>query len=190
MSRTTQIRLALAALAAGALLLGACGRQASPSTGAADVTATGVASGFVLAKVERVVDGDTAIFRLSSGARERVRFIGVDTPESTTTHEPFGEEASAYTKRVLTPGRSVLLELDAEQRDRYERLLAYVWLETPATLGDAEIRAKMLNAQLAIDGYAQQMTIAPNVKYADSFRRYVAEARDAQRGLWAPDVGQ
>ncbi len=136
-----------------------------------------------------MVDGDTAIFQLESGTRERVRFIGVDTPESTTQHEPFGEEASAYTKSVLTPGRRVLLERDAEERDRYGRLLAYVWLEAPVAISDAEIRAKMLNAKLALDGYAQQMTIPPNVRYADKFRRYVGEARSAQRGLWAPGVG-
>jgi micrococcal nuclease len=151
--------------------------------------AGGAAAGFSAAAVERVVDGDTAIFALSGGVRERVRFIGVNTPESTTKHEPGGEQASAYTKRVLTPGRGVLLERDAEERDRYGRLLAYVWLEAPTAISDAEIRAKMLNAQLALDGYAQQMTIPPNVKHADDFRRYVAEARNAQRGLWGPGAG-
>ena len=109
---------------------------------------------------------------------------------STTKHEPFGAEASAFTKSVLTPGRSVLLERDVEERDRYGRLLAYVWLEAPTAITDAEIRAKMLNARLALEGYAQQMTIAPNVKYADRFRVYVAEAREANRGLWALGAGQ
>ena len=138
----------------------------------------------ISATVVRVVDGDTAVFRLAGGVEEKVRFIGVDTPESTKTIEEYGKEASAYTRRMLTPGRQVVLEKDAEPRDRYGRLLAYVWLERPSVAGDAEIRAKMFNAHLALGGYAQQMTIPPNVKYADFFRAYVAEARDSNRGLW------
>ena len=136
------------------------------------------------ATVERVVDGDTAIFHLSS-TRERVRFIGINAPEDTSRVDPFGPEATAYVKRMLTAGRTVYLEQDAEQRDRYGRLLSYVWLEQPSSASDVEMRTKMLNAKLALDGYAQQMTVPPNVKYADRFRTYVREARLAGRGLWA-----
>jgi len=133
--------------------------------------------------VTRVVDGDTAVITLASGVSEKVRFIGIDTPESTTQHEPYGEEASAYTKRVLA-GRTVYLETDAELRDRYGRLLAYIWLEQPVSDSDAEVRTKMFNARLALDGFAQQMTFPPNVKYVDNFATYVREAREAERGLW------
>lgn len=133
--------------------------------------------------VTRVVDGDTAVITLASGASEKVRFIGIDTPESTTQHEPYGEEASAYTKRVLA-GRTVYLETDAELRDRYGRLLAYIWLEQPVSESDAEVRTKMFNARLALDGFAQQMTYPPNVKYVENFAVYVREAREAGRGLW------
>ena len=128
MSRRRRVSLATLAVVAVVLALGACGRlsgEPGASPGAAP-------SGLSAAVVERVVDGDTAIFRLENGTRERVRFIGVDTPESTTKHEPFGDEASAYTKSVLMPGRRVLLERDAEERDRYGRLLAYIWLEQPS----------------------------------------------------------
>jgi micrococcal nuclease len=187
LSRRKRVSLVALVVVAVVLVAGACDRLGGSSP---TPSRESVAAGFTAATVERVVDGDTAIFRLEDGARERVRFIGVDTPESTTKHEPFGEEASAYTKGVLVPGRSVLLERDAEERDRYGRLLAYVWLEEPSAITDAEIRAKMLNAKLALEGYAQQMTIPPNVKHADRFRRYVAEARSAQRGLWAPGAGE
>jgi micrococcal nuclease len=135
------------------------------------------------AVVVRVTDGDTAVFSVG-GVQEKVRFIGIDTPESTNRTEPYGKEASAYTAGILKPGREVWLERDAEERDRYQRLLAYVWLARPSSSGDAEIRAKMLNARLALDGYAQQMTIQPNSKYAEHFTRYVREAREAERGLW------
>lgn len=147
----------------------------------------GVAAGaFLEADVVRVVDGDTAVFRLPDGSEESVRFIGVDTPESTREIEAYGREASEYTRRALVVGTTVTLEIGAEERDRYGRVLAYVWLEKPDGTSAAEVRAKMLNAHLALDGYAQQMTIQPNSKYADVFRDCVREAREAERGLWDP----
>jgi micrococcal nuclease len=136
------------------------------------------------AVVVRVVDGDTAVFRLADGRQEKVRFIGIDTPESTIEHEPYGKEASAYTKRLLPRGRRVWLETDADLRDRYGRLLAYVWLEPPTGDPALDARSKMLNARLALDGYATQLTIPPNVRYAQIFAACVAEARSARRGLW------
>lgn len=127
--------------------------------------------GIVLAEatVVRVIDGDTAVFRLQSGATEKTRFIGVDTPESTNSIEQYGREAAAYTKRALATGQTVFLERDVEERDRYGRLLAYVWLEEPTSVDETAIRLHMLNARLALDGYAQQMTIQPNSKYAEYF---------------------
>jgi micrococcal nuclease len=137
------------------------------------------------AAVERVVDGDTAWFTLADGTREKVRFIGVDTPESTTQHEPFGKEASAYTASILNVGRSVDLQVDVDKRDRFGRLLAYVWLSPPATGDAAEARAKMLNAMLVEKGYAMVLTIPPNIAYVDLFVALQLEARNAARGLWA-----
>jgi|GEM_PF-1133408 len=139
----------------------------------------------ISAKAVRVVDGDTAVFALTDGREEKVRFIGINTPESTTKVEEYGKEAAAYTRKALPAGRSVKLEPDVEERDRYGRMLAYVWLGTPKQASESEIRAKMLNAKLALDGYAQQMTIQPNSKYADYFTEFVREARQANRGLWA-----
>lgn len=139
----------------------------------------------VEATVVRIVDGDTAVFRLKDGPQEKVRFIGVDTPESTTRIEPYGKAASAYTAKRLKVGSRVYLEKDVEPRDRYGRLLAYVWLTPPSSITQTEMRAKLFNAMLAADGYAQQMTIAPNVKYAEYFRSFVQEARAANKGLWA-----
>lgn len=137
--------------------------------------------------VTRVVDGDTAVITLASGVSEKVRFIGINTPESTTQHEPYGEEASAYTKQMLS-GQTVYLETDAELRDRYGRLLAYIWLQQPVSDSDAEVRTSMFNARLVLDGYAEQATYPPNVKYVDLFAVYVREAREAERGLWGLSV--
>ena len=134
--------------------------------------------GAVAAKVQRVVDGDTFVASVN-GRRERVRVIGVDTPESVDPNrpdEPFGEEASDFAKRYLD-GETVRMAGDVEPRDRYGRMLAYVWLAD----------GTFWNALLAAEGYAQQLTIPPNVTYAPLFRRLVAEARRNDRGLWAEE---
>lgn len=171
--------VALACAGAATALVVGCTALPTATTAPAD-------GDFLAATVVRVVDGDTAVFMLESGAEEKTRFIGVDTPESTNSIEAYGKEAAAYTAGVLTPGRRVYLEQDVEERDRYGRLLAYVWLEEPSAISDAEVRAKMFNAHLALEGYAQQMTIQPNSRYAELFTRYVREAREDERGLWAP----
>ncbi|WP_236035333.1 thermonuclease family protein [Clostridium sp. HV4-5-A1G] len=136
------------------------------------------------ATVTRHVDGDTVYVKLENGQTAKVRLIGVNTPESTTKHEQYGEQASDYTKSQLF-GKTVYLESDAGNTDTYGRLLRYVWLSPPKEINESEIRAKMFNAILAYNGYAEQMTIQPNVKYADYFRKFCAEARENSRGLWA-----
>jgi endonuclease YncB( thermonuclease family) len=133
----------------------------------------------VAARVERVVDGDTFVAEIG-GLRERVRVIGVDTPETVAPGRPverYGRESSGFAKRELT-GVTVRLGGDVEPRDRYDRLLAYVWLPD----------GTFWNALLAAEGYAQLLTVPPNVAYVDLFRRLVAEARAAHRGLWSGDA--
>lgn len=135
------------------------------------------------AVVTRVIDGDTVYVRFKTGREEKVRFIGVDTPESTREVEPYGKEAAAYTRKRLL-GKTVYLELDVAERDKYGRVLAYVWLAPPKTGSEAEVRQKMFNAELLLAGLAQVMTVPPNVKYADFFLKLQAEARKAEKGLW------
>jgi micrococcal nuclease len=131
------------------------------------------------------VDGDT--LKLSGG--ERVRLIGVDTPEvhysdkllrdakrsgsDIKAIQAMGKKASDFTKG-LCEGKRVRLEFDVEKRDRYKRLLAYVYLED----------GTFINAKIIEEGYAQVMTIQPNVKYADLFLKLQREAREKGRGLW------
>jgi micrococcal nuclease len=133
----------------------------------------------VAARVERVVDGDTFVADIG-GRDERVRVIGVDTPETVAPDRPverYGRESSNFAKRELS-GVTVRLGGDVEPRDRYGRLLAYVWLPD----------GTFWNALLAAEGYAQLLTVPPNVAYVDLFRRLVAEARAAHRGLWAGET--
>jgi endonuclease YncB( thermonuclease family) len=134
----------------------------------------------VRAEVRRVTDGDTFVAEVG-GRGERVRVIGVDTPESVAPDrpvEPYGRQASAFAERALE-GATVHLAGDAEPRDRYGRMLAYVWLAD----------GTFWNALLVAEGYAQQLTIPPNVTYAGLFRRLAAEARREHRGLWASGAG-
>lgn len=149
------------------------------------------------AHIERVVDGDTAIvtFIFDDGSKylkERVRFLGVDTPETVhpnKTVQYYGKEASDFTKAQLTD-KTVWLQTDVGARDRYDRMLAYVWLKEPSKkdLDDENaIRKYMYNARLLLDGYAQVMTIQPNSRYSNLFVHFQREAREANKGLWSEE---
>lgn len=143
--------------------------------------ATAQTLGLIAATVARVVDGDT--IELSDGSK--VRLIGVNTPESTTRTEEYGKEASNYTKSILD-GKSVWLQKDVSEADRYGRLLRIVWLDIPTNgMDDKEIRTKMFNAHLVLNGYAEPSTYNPDVKYSEYFVKYAREAREANTGLWA-----
>jgi micrococcal nuclease len=134
----------------------------------------------LVGRVVRTVDGDTIHVRLASRV-EKVRYIGIDTPEvqhPTRGEEPGGRAASEVNRR-LVGDRAVRLEPDVQTRDRHGRLLAYVWVTGP---DGVEI---MVNAELVRLGYAAVLTVPPNVRHAELFRKLAAEAREQHRGLWA-----
>ena len=136
------------------------------------VTEAGVAS--LEGTVVRVVDGDTIHVRLGDRI-EKVRYIGVNTPEvhhPRKGEEPGGREALAL-NRTLVERRQVRLETDVQARDRYGRLLAYVW-----------VGETMVNAELVRRGYAQVMTIPPNVRHQSLFLELQRTARERGTGLW------
>lgn len=128
-------------------------------------------------RVVKVVDGDT-IHVLVGGRREKVRYIGIDTPE---THHPtkpvqcFGRAAAAFNAR-LVGGERVRLVGDVEERDRFGRLLAYVYRASDGLF---------VNAELARLGYARPLTIPPDVRHAARFAAISRQARQAGRGLWS-----
>ncbi len=137
-------------------------------------------------EVVRVVDGDTLVVNVK-GEEQRVRLIGVDTPESVGKYashpEPFGKEASAYTKKMLE-GEKVYLEKDERDTDSYDRLLRYVWLDIPKPNDQDAIESKMFNAMLLVEGFAEVMTIAPDDKHSDFFISLEEEAKSQDIGLW------
>lgn len=122
-------------------------------------------------KVTRVIDGDT--IEIEGG--EHVRYIGIDTPETVDPRKPvqcFGIEASKKNKE-LVEGKTVRLENDITDRDKYGRLLRYVWVDS-----------LFVNLELVKQGFATSYSYPPDVKFQKEFSAAEKEAREAERGLW------
>jgi len=151
----------------------------------------------VQATVTRVIDGDTIRVRVG-GRTERVRLIGVDTPE-TSRNEKFmrditrersltpdellgyGAKAREFTEMLAPPGSRVGLEMDVQKRDRYGRLLAYVWVG----VSDGGKGTALLNAELLKAGLAKTMTIKPDVKRAKYLKKLMKDAQRRGVGMWS-----
>lgn len=149
-------------------LLSAC------SLGSDDTSPTAVPGG---ATVAQNVDGDTVVVTID-GTDERVRLIGIDTPESVAQDRPvecFGPESKDRMAELLPPGTAVRLERDVEARDRFDRLLAYVFR------ADDDV---LVNLLLVQEGFAESVAYPPNTARQRDFDEAEAEARAAQRGLW------
>jgi micrococcal nuclease len=160
--------------------IGACGGSTSGSDGPgrADTSTIpeqrSVPAGREV-RVERIVDGDTIVV----GGGERVRLIGIDTPESVkpgTPVECFAKEASRYLESLISPGTPVVLVADVEPTDQYDRTLAYVYRARDGLF---------VNEALVEDGYANVATFPPNVEHVDVFLAAERAARNANRGLWS-----
>lgn len=142
---------------------------------------------FETAKVISITDGDTIVVDIN-GKTEKLRFIGIDTPE---THHPskpvqyFGKEASDYTTKQLT-NKTIYLQKDVSDRDKYGRLLRYIWLIKPSKNEPTkeEVTANCFNAELVKNGYAHAYTYPPDVKYNEIFKELEATAREKHIGLW------
>lgn len=134
--------------------------------------------------LESVVDGDTLWITDSEGNREKVRLIGIDTPESvhadTSKNTEWGTYASDYTKKLLTYQDTLYLEYDEDETDQYGRTLAYVWLTEETDNLD-----NMLNYILLEDGYAYAKVYKPNVKYQTVFKKVCDTASEEETGLWS-----
>ncbi|MFZ4515288.1 MAG: thermonuclease family protein [Acidimicrobiia bacterium] len=184
--RESLIRMAGTWLLGAMLLAGCSGASATRSAttasdsaaSASTATATTAAKPAEAATVTRVVDGDTIKVRIGS-TDATVRLIGIDTPETVDPRRPvqcFGKEASAHTSALLPKGTAVQLVADVESRDKYQRLLRYVYRSSDGLF---------VNDALVRDGYARVYTYPPNVAHAKEFVAAEREARASQRGLWS-----
>lgn len=145
--------------------------------------------GLDTAMVIRVIDGDTLKVECK-GEKVSLRLIGIDTPESKANNKAYkdaykskrdidtitalGKRSTGFIKGLVKKGDIINIEYDVEKRDRYKRLLGYVYVSS----------GKMINEVIILSGYANIMTIPPNVKYAERFQKAYKEARENMRGLW------
>ena len=131
--------------------------------------------------VEGVVDGDTIDVAFGDTV-ERIRLIGIDTPETKKPNSPvecFGPEASAFTTSLLSPGTRVRVDRDVVGRDDYGRLLGYVYL-----LGRDGTAELFVNHEIIRKGYATPLTIEPNSTFARDFAAAARRAERADLGMW------
>lgn len=153
----------------------ACGAALSPPPSADETPSQGQPTiALVEAEVVRVVDGDTIQVDIDESLY-KVRYIGIDTPETVHPQKPveyFGKEASEK-NRELVEGKEVHLEKDISETDKYGRLLRYVWVDD-----------LFVNAELVRLGYAHVATYPPDVKYQDLLLQLEREAEEAGLGLW------
>ena len=135
------------------------------------------------ATVSVVIDGDTVDLEFGDGTSERARLIGIDTPESVSRSVPdqcFGKEASDATKGLLPPGTDVRVARDEEARDRYGRLLVYLYRV------DDEL---FVNRWLVENGFADVLIFEPNTAMASDFSALAEAAKAASIGLWGSCEG-
>ena len=126
-------------------------------------------------RVVQIIDGDTIRVKFENGEVEKMRYIGINTPEMREPVECYGEEATKYNRR-LVEDKTLWLEFDVQRRDKYGRILSYAYLDPK---GKA-----MVNAILVAQGYAQVATYPPNVRYTDLFLNLQKTAREHGLGLW------
>ncbi len=167
------------ALLVAAAMLAGCGSGIAPDTAAPAPGFTPIGATEV-ARVVRVVDGDTIVIDRGRG-NERLRYIGIDTPESVKPDTPvefMAREATAA-NAALVEGRDVVLETDVSDRDSFDRLLRYIWLRE----GNGWV---FVNLELVRRGVAQVATYPPDVRWRDDLADAQREAREAGAGLWGP----
>ncbi len=132
-----------------------------------------------MVQVTKVVDGDT-IEVMIEGREESVRLIGIDTPETVDPRRPmgcFGKEASNQAKAMLT-GKQVILIKDVSERDKYDRLLRYVYVPMENN------QLLFMNDYLVREGFAQVLTYPPDIKFNEQFLEAEKSAREGKKGLW------
>lgn len=128
--------------------------------------------------VAHVVDGDTISVILSNGEKESVRLLLIDTPESVHPNkpvQPFGKEASNFAKETLQEGQTVTLEKGNPERDKYGRLLGYIWID------DTNFNQLMIEKGYARVAYVYE----PNTKYLDEFKKAEHKAKERKLNIWS-----
>ena len=175
------MRLRVGAMAVAAMTLSAC-NQSDASNAQPATTVSAPARMSANAVIDFVVDGDT-VDVIIGGRKERIRLIGIDTPETKKRNSPiecFGPEASAFTELLLPVGTPVYIERDIVNRDDYGRILGYVYRADDSIF---------VNYELMRHGFAQPLSIAPNDAFAELFADAARNAEADNVGIWAACSG-
>jgi micrococcal nuclease len=175
------MRLRVGAMAVVAMTLSAC-NQSDASNAQPATTVSAPARMSANAVIDFVVDGDT-VDVIIGGRKERIRLIGIDTPETKKRNSPiecFGPEASAFTELLLPVGTPVYIERDIVNRDDYGRILGYVYRADDSIF---------VNYELMRHGFAQPLSIAPNDAFAELFADAARNAEADNVGIWAACSG-
>lgn len=175
------MRLRVGAMAVAAMTLSAC-NQSDVSNAQPATTVSAPARMSANAVIDFVVDGDT-VDVIIGGRKERIRLIGIDTPETKKRNSPiecFGPEASAFTELLLPVGTPVYIERDIVNRDDYGRILGYVYRADDSIF---------VNYELMRHGFAQPLSIAPNDAFAELFADAARNAEADNVGIWAACSG-
>lgn len=144
-------------------------------TSAQELTKATVVSVLNVGTIEVNIDGNI----------QRVRLIGIDIPDIKATKMlPYEKDALTFAKTTLE-NKTVYLETDISTYDKYKRMQAYVWLEIPSNNINVDIKDKLFNSLIILKGYSKASTIAPNIKYVQTFLQYQNEAKRSFLGLWA-----
>lgn len=143
--------------------------------------------GFEAVTVVSVVDGDTLHVRDRSGQTHTLRIIGIDTPEKSLDGKPaefYAAEATAFAERTLK-GRTVYLERDNSETDKYGRLLRYVWLSQPAAITAEAVARDCFSALVLQGGFGEFVDVGDDDKYAGLFAAWERQAQTARKGMWS-----
>jgi micrococcal nuclease len=142
--------------------------------------------GFETVTVSRIVDGDTIVVLHEDGTKTKVRFIGIDCPETVKKNaaaEFYADEATAYTTATLLD-KTIYLQKDTSETDKYGRQLRYIWLTVPEKITQETIEESCFDALLLAGGFAEVMTIIPDDSYSTLFEEIEAEAIANQAGMF------
>ena len=175
------MRLRVGAMAVAAMTLSAC-NQSDASNAQPATTVSAPARMSANAVIDFVVDGDT-VDVIIGGRKERIRLIGIDTPETKKRNSPiecFGPEASAFTELLLPVGTPVYIERDIVNRDDYGRILGYVYRADDSIF---------VNYEVMRHGFAQPLSIAPDDAFAELFADAARNAEADNVGIWAACSG-
>lgn len=135
------------------------------------------------ATVTKVVDGDT-IWVTIDGKEEKVRLIGINSPEYTKEIEPYGKEATEFTTNALL-GKTIYLQKDISDKDSYDRLLRYVWTEDVSNkMDDPNILDYLFNYTLVNEGLAESNYYKPDIKYQKILENAETQAKENKKGMW------